>query len=462
MRKTVVTLVIFATLVALGPSIPGLHGFSALRTAQFASVLDFRPRSSTLPPEKSVATTRSPIEKPATLPLKNSPPPSVPFLFDQTGALTHFYQALARTEAKAPGAITRILHYGDSPVTADSITADARALFQQRFGDAGHGFVLIAKPWAWYGHRGVELRGRGWKIEPATQDRAHDLIHGLGGVSFRGEPGASSHIRLPDDQSTSAEVDFLYQPGGGTFTLSSEGRILGTTPTDGPEKKPGFAQFDLPPGTRDLDLNVTSGRVRVFGWNFEKKGPGVIYHSLGLNGGQVQMTLRYFDPKQWAIQLQHQRPDLVVINYGTNESVFPTYIEKQYPGELRKLIERVHGDLPGVSVLIMSPMDRGERDSSGDIVTVPILPRIVEIQQQTAAETGCAFFNTFQAMGGAGTMAKWYAAQPRLVSADFMHPLPAGAAKVGTLLEHSLVEDYDQFEAHQPHPSLASTAGKAH
>src|SRR6185437_10109402 len=129
MRKTVVTLVIFAALVALGPSIPGLHGFSALRTAQFASVLDFRPRSSPLPPERSVATTRSPIEKPATLPLKNSPPPSVPFLFDQTGALTHFYQALARTEAKAPGAITRILHYGDSPVTADSITADARALF---------------------------------------------------------------------------------------------------------------------------------------------------------------------------------------------------------------------------------------------------------------------------------------------------------------------------------------------
>ena len=62
-----------------------------------------------------------------------------------------------------------MLHYGDSPVTADSITADVRSLLQQHFGDAGHGFVLIAKPWAWYGHRGVDVQGKGWHIEAATQ-----------------------------------------------------------------------------------------------------------------------------------------------------------------------------------------------------------------------------------------------------------------------------------------------------
>ena len=83
---------------------------------------------------------------------------------------------------KQPGApeVVTVLHYGDSPTTADSITADVRRLFQARFGDAGHGFLLIAKPWAWYGHNGVRLEGRGWKIEPASQSRAPDGIHGLG------------------------------------------------------------------------------------------------------------------------------------------------------------------------------------------------------------------------------------------------------------------------------------------
>ena len=117
-----------------------------------------------------------------------------------------------------------MLHYGDSPVTADSITADVRSLLQQHFGDAGHGFVLIAKPWAWYGHRGVEVsRETGWLIHAATQVRARDGFHGLGGVSFEGGTGASSHLKLAEDHAH-MEIHFLSQPGGGVLTVEAGGR----------------------------------------------------------------------------------------------------------------------------------------------------------------------------------------------------------------------------------------------
>ena len=112
----------------------------------------------------------------------------------------------------ARGKVTRILHYGDSPTTADSITSDIRRLLQKRFGDAGHGFLLIAKPWAWYGHDGIRLDANGWEIQPASQKRAPDGIHGLGGVSFIGSEGATSRVGLPDDQSTGAVVYYLAQP----------------------------------------------------------------------------------------------------------------------------------------------------------------------------------------------------------------------------------------------------------
>jgi hypothetical protein len=81
--------------------------------------------------------------------------------------------------------------------------------------------------------------------------------------------------------------------------------------------------------------------------------------------------------------------------------------------------------------------------ASGEIVTPPAMERLVQQQERIAAETGCAFFNTFEAMGGAGTMGRWYEARPRLVSADFMHPLPAGAAIVGGLFEGALVRSYE-------------------
>jgi lysophospholipase L1-like esterase len=175
----------------------------------------------------------------------------------------------------------------------------------------------------------------------------------------------------------------------------------------------------------------------------------VIYNSLGLNGGQVQVVVRYFDKAQWAADLRHETPDLVIVNYGTNESLYADYIERYYPGELRNVIRRIQSAVPKASVLVMSPMDRGQRDSSGQVVTPPALPRLVEIQRQVAAETQCAFFNTFQAMGGEGSMGRWYESQTGLVSADFMHPLPAGARRVGVLLYQALESGFRQFKAKQ-------------
>jgi hypothetical protein len=52
-------------------------------------------------------------------------------------------------------------------------------------------------------------------------------------------------------------------------------------------------------------------------------------------------------------------------------------------------------------------------------------------------------------MGGEGTMARWWDNQPRLVSADFTHPLPAGARRVGVLLYQALENNYRQFKSNQ-------------
>lgn len=438
-KKTSLAILTFGALILL------LELTKIARPFAPAAALDFRPRTTAAPEESDRIRPPALFRNKIVIEQHNSIGPN---LIDQKEALKAFYQALWRTEAQQPGAVTRILHYGDSPVTADSITGDVRSLLQEHFGDAGHGFILIAKPWAWYGHRGVDVRGSGWHIEAASQSRALDGFHGLGGVSFQGSTGASSQLVLHEDHAR-MEVKYLRQPGGGLLAVQADGALIDKVETDGPEKQPAFKMFDLPAGARDIDLIVERGPVRMFGVSFEKDGPGVIYNSLGLNGGQVQMVRRFFEKAQWAAALQHEQPDLVVVNYGTNESLYADYVERYYPGELREVIGRIKTAVPKASVLVMSPMDRGERNSLGQIVTPPTLPRLVEIQRQIAAEMSCAFFNTFQAMGGEGTMGRWYESQPRLVSADFIHPLPAGAKKVGVLLDQALESGFRQFKARQ-------------
>jgi lysophospholipase L1-like esterase len=384
-------------------------------------------------------------------------------LYDQAGELDHFYAAL---DALAQGKRTRpvrIVHYGDSPTTADLITGDARELLQDRFGDAGPGFVLIAKPWAWYGHHGVEVDGTGWTIATAVGSM-REGEYGLGGASFTGQPGASSTIRLAARDSASIELEDLEKPGAGTVEVLADGASVGTVPTAGDEHRSGAQTVALPAGTKAVTLRVSGAPVELFGAVFATGKNGVTYDSIGLNGASTTVISRAFQPANWSEALQHRDPDLVVINYGTNESGYLKFIDEQYEGELRRAIARVRAALPEASILVMSPMDRGQRVGGDAITTMPGIPKLVEIQQRVAADTGCGFFNTYAAMGGEGTMERWYDGHPRLVAADFIHPTPQGARIVAQALTGQLLigyERYRQRHAPQARPVPAKLAARS-
>ncbi len=421
---------------------PGWANYRLMDWDAVSQVAEFRP---------SVVSPRDPIVaaefklKPGRALEKSGSRMAVEPLSDPTGSLSAFYQAIERVEAGEPGATVRLAHYGDSPTTADLITADVRALLQKRFGDAGHGYYLIAKPWAWYGHRGVDSDSSGWDIEASNLTKNRDGYYGYGGVSFKGGAGSRARFRLKEDGYASLEISYWQQPGGGSFAVEACGGRLGERATDG-EPGEGFAEFTMPADCKEVIVRGEGGALRLFGIQFLRGTNGVIYDSLGLNGAYISVLAKFLKPEHWAKELQHYSPDVVVINYGTNESVYAAFVDKVFEKELRDTIHRIREALPGKSILVMSPMDRGERNASGQIETVPALQRLVEMERKIAANEGVAFFNTFEAMGGNGTMAKWYAAEPRLVGADFIHPMPSGAKIIGNLLYKAILDGYNRYK----------------
>lgn len=434
-RKTTLTVIAFAAFVLLPQVAPALRNFKSFDPRNIPMVWDFpvpkRVNPDTAPALDEIRAKRLQVMAPK-------------HLIDPDGELDHFYEALLK------GGVTRVLHYGDSPTTADLITADARAMLQREFGDAGTGFVLIARPWAWYNHRGVEMdASSNWKIDVAGATDLKDGLDGLGGASFRGPAGAEARWILKDGQHRSVDISYLAQPGGGSFVLEADGKQIGEIHTDEPERSPAFASFALPPGSKKFTLRVESGAVRVFGADFRKPGPGIVYSSLGVNGANITLLSRAFNAAHWSAQLRHYKPDLVVLAYGTNESGYPEFVNSTWANELKIAVHRVQADVPSASILLMSPMDRGERNQAGEIETISTLPQIVNIERRVAAETGTAFFDTFHAMGGEGTMARWYNSEPRMVGADFIHPMPAGAKIVGELLYRALRDGYNQYKLRQ-------------
>lgn len=365
-------------------------------------------------------------------------------------ALQHFFAALHKTEQG--NHITRISHYGDSPITGDMITSTVRRKLQLRFGDAGHGFVLLAKPWGWYQHIGVQHEANGWQSEPMFIGKG-DHRFGFGGASFVAQAaGATASFSTVEDvevgkQVSAFEIYFLAQPGGGEFDVEVDGMPQARVATAGNETRSGFHRVNVTAGAHTLTLRtVGNGEVRMFGVVLEASARGVQYDSLGVNGAFVGLLNRYQDEATWAEQLQQRKPDLVILAYGANESEYENWPMEQYEQDTRAVVRRIRAALPETSILFVGPMDRGKRGAGGTIITRPTIPKLIAAQRRLAAELGCAFFDTFTAMGGEGTVARWYEAKPRLMGGDFTHPTWPGSEIVGTLIHDALLRAYAQSQ----------------
>ena len=99
--------------------------------------------------------------------------------------------------------------------------------------------------------------------------------------------------------------------------------------------------FELPEESKKFTVRVENGRVRLYGVEFSKSRPGVLYSNLGVNGANITLLSHAFNNAHWAAQLHHYRPDLVVLAYGTNESGFPKFVDSTWGGELKAAVKRL-------------------------------------------------------------------------------------------------------------------------
>jgi lysophospholipase L1-like esterase len=379
-------------------------------------------------------------------------------------SLEPFFSSLVRTDHKEPGAVTRILHYGDSIITADFVSGALRRMFQVRFGDAGHGFILTANPWEWYFHNDVtHWASDGWSMSRITGPLSRDGMYGLGGVSFRTAGVASAGFGTADkgDYGRSVsrfDIYYLEQPYGGDVDVRVAGQYSAFS-TRGPAKVSRVHSVEVPDGAAQLVIKTrASGEVRLFGVALERDVPGVVYDALGANGARSQLW-QTMSESHWGDQMALRKPSLVILQYGTNESEDPNLDLASYRAHLASLIEKVKSSAgKDAAVLVMSPLDRAERIGRLEFRTRKIIPLIVDCQRVVARQRGVAFWNAYEAMGGAGSIARWVRAEPQLASWDLTHPTPAGAEHIATLFYKAVMAGFQAYVARHPDPPAAASA----
>ncbi len=376
-------------------------------------------------------------------------------------ALDAFYASLARSLRKEAGAVTRILHYGDSVIAGDLISGTMRRRMQERFGDAGHGFILIANPWEWYFQNDIaHSASDGWSANKLTGPWPDDHVFGLGGVSFHTRESATAFFstRAQGDYGRKvSRFDLFYfeQPRGGTVLLSATGRPpekLSTRldPDAGATSRARVKSVAIDDGAGSLSIRTLGdGDVRLFGVALERDRPGVVYDALGAHAARASFWSAE-DPPDFASEMQLRRPSLVILQFGTNESEDTTIKAETYEPVFGALIDEVQKAAPGVPILVASPLDRAIKGADGELRTSPVIERIVAGQRAAAKAHGVAFWSTFDAMGGRGTMAKWRHTHPQLGNNDLSHPTPAGAEILGNLFSGAVFAGYQAYASTHP------------
>ena len=408
--------------------------------------------TATLEPESDRAEERSPEGTRAGLvapPIETEEPP-LP-LTDASGkALDGFYAALAETALGKAGAVTRIAHFGDSIIVSDFVSGTLRRIFQREFGDAGHGYMLIANAWPAYAHNDVyRFASSGWKVSRIVGPLAPDGLYGLGGVSFKAPPGVRARFGTEDEGQFGRSVSrfvlsYLEQPGGGRIEINVDGSHHADVDAAGPEKRVRAYEVKVPDGPHQFEIVTRTGMPRAFGVVLERNQAGVVLDALGVQGARIRF-LDKMDDEHFAEQLRWRSPDLVIFQFGANESGDGfAYPMPEYYATMRAVLEQTRRALPDSGCLVLSAMDRARRKDNV-LESLPIIPLIVKEQTRAAHDVGCAFFDTYRAMGGHGSMATWV--RRGLGQADLTHPTGVGSQVLGKWIFRALMQGYNAYLA---------------
>jgi lysophospholipase L1-like esterase len=373
---------------------------------------------------------------------------------ENPGALAYYFGQLTLTDLKIPGAITRAGQWGDSVLGGDGLTFALRKRLQERFGDAGHGFHAHSRYSIGYMHRGVRFQDKGgWRsCEIIFHCRQPEDRYGYAGVHSGSQSGGTSFWQTakeaPGDRVSRFELWYAKSRDGGRFQVKIDGGEPATVETRADAPSDAVEVFQVPDGPHTFEVRAAGGGTsRGYGVVLERDVPGVVWDELSLIGSFTQ-RLDYQDGDHLAWQIARRDVDLMAFMFGGNdvqrESEDLRNDMRPYEEEYTRVVRKFRAGRPQASCMILSLIDHGAR-TEGVVKTRPIVPRLVSSQRKVALAEGCAFFDTFHAMGGMNSVARWLRARPQLAAPDLAHPTLAGQGVIAALVYRSLMSEYAAF-----------------
>lgn len=339
-----------------------------------------------------------------------------------------------------------ILHYGGSHIQAENPTTVARNLFQESFGSGGRGLLFSYGAANTYSSINYTSTFTGkWTYNKSYQGKKQELPLGVCGMvvetmdtlaslSFGMKKAIAPNLNMvtvmyeQDDRSMKLEVKV-------NDSIISALRFI-----------PQGVSFSWTDSIRSIQLilkkSAESERFRFYGINVEHEASrGIVYHSTGVGAAAFRSILIL---EKLPEQIPVINPDIVILDFGTNDILYENKIDPKLPLEVEKAISWWKSMVPEVLIVLTSTQDLYYKKHP---ITAGVLFR--DLMDSLAKKNDCLFWNWYDLSGGLNTIRTW--ATLGYAKSDHIHLTKIGYQVKGGLLYTSFMNTLDALNTQ---PSL--------
>lgn len=372
--------------------------------------------------------------------------------------------------AAARDTIVRVMHYGDSQIEMDRITAILRERLQERFGGSGPSMVPAVQAIPT-----VSVR-QGWSggltrytmYGDSTTRRAPHRRYGvlcqfsqLGGeavVTF----SQTKHRYAQPRAKRISRVGLLVGRTSAGFSASLRCDTLARQEKTLPEAVEGVSLL-----TWELPQDIVKGSLTL-------RGSGEVY-ALTLDGGAgvavdndalrgcAGYIFSRIDSTVMRESFKALNTKMIILEFGGNAigGIYSTKAVNAYTERIASQIRYFRSVNPGAAILFIGPSDMS-KSVDGTLRTYPHLSELNDSLKVTCLRENAAYWDLFTMMGGENSMISWVNHSPAYAGPDHIHFTTQGANYVGEVLSKSflLYHDYYRQRVHgEPLPTLDKAPG---
>lgn len=170
----------------------------------------------------------------------------------------------------------------------------------------------------------------------------------------------------------------------------------------------------------------------------DNDNPGIVYHSIGVNGASVPSYLKC---RNFERDLHLIKPDLVIFGIGINDATPYNFNDTTFMENYDMLIQDIKRVSPECALIFVSNNDSYRRSKRR--YTVNTNGEIAQRAFYTLAKKhNACVWDLFEIMGGLKSMAEWERAG--LAKRDKVHFTVKGYTLIGDLLYNAIIGDYLQ------------------